>query len=162
MNNRNKSVKAKEERERKMITLLYDYKRQQENVNYELKMEDEEYYPFDVTVSVSGKVDHIVEVKVRDKYSYSQIEGWGGTFLELTKLVGITTEMAKLGIEGTKILYCSFYNDQVVTYELSPNIEDYKWEVKSLQANDYSKEVKYKHVAKLDDSMIIERKNRKK
>lgn len=111
---------------------------------------------------LSGNTSYIVEAKVRKKYTYEQIESFGGSFLEFKKLNGIinkknTTEDLR------QILYFNFFKEKVIVYKLSSNPNDYQWELKWLRKNNFSSEseMEWKFVAKMQDKDIIQIKSYK-
>lgn len=159
MSTRQESFDKKEKRERELIKLYFDYKCNTQGNCFEVEDEDEKYFPYDATIYQSGEPKYIVETKVREQYTYEQINKWGGSFLELTKLDGILKMQKERG-HNTPILYINFYKDKVVTYELPKDISQYEWELKNLQKDDHNKRPVYKHVTKLPDTTIIEVKGR--
>lgn len=104
---------------------------------------------------ISGQTEFITEVKVRKKYTSEQIESFGGSFLEFKKLSGIINYKNDNNALN-RILYFCFYKDKLNIYSISSNPNDYKWELKWLQRNDYDYECEWKHVVKLKKEDLIE------
>lgn len=160
MNAREKSFSIKEARERELLTLLYNHFNKDRENKFEVMLEVEKYFPYDATIYSKGKPHHVVEVKVRENYSYTQIEKWGGSFLEEKKLLGIIDKQKELGID-VPIFYINFYKDQVVVYKLDKQLSNYKWITQNLQADDFGGREIEKKVTKLDPSIIVYQRNRK-
>lgn len=149
------SFVTKASREEEAVKALYTYKGSLNNTNYNVVMEPDQYSAYDCVVCKQETNCITVEVKVRDKYSYKQIQSLGGLFLELKKLEGILIKQAIVG-STTPINYVNIYSDCAVIYNISSNISDHIWELENLQQNDYSKEPIYKFVTKLPESSIVE------
>ena len=145
----------KESRERFLAKHFYNHKCIKTGNCYDVVLMAEKYCPYDALISKDGVAEAMVGIKVRENYTFAQIERWGGSFLELTKLTGMLTRMATEGLK-TKIHYVNFYRDYVIVYELSTDISDYTWEMVNLQGNDYEKEPKWKLVTKLERPRIVE------
>lgn len=160
MATRQQSFNNKEARERELINLYFNHKCKSQGKCFDVQDENEMYFPYDATILQNGEVKYVVETKVREQYTYDQINSWGGSFLELTKLDGILKKQMERGV-NSPILYINFYKDKVVTYELPKDISAYKWELKNLQKDDHNKRPVYKHITRLPDSTIIEIKGRK-
>ena len=104
---------------------------------------------------ISGGTNYLTEVKVRTDYTYEQIEKFGGSFLEFTKIEGIR-QYKELNQRNDSILYFNFYKDCLVIYEVSDYLPNYDWQMKWLQKNDYDKTMIWKWVTCLRKENIIE------
>ena len=100
---------------------------------------------------LSGASESFVEVKVREQYTSTQIDNWGGAMLEFTKLSRIIEEEY-----NTPILYFNFFKDCLRIYELNMDPTMYSWELKFLQKNDFTSEKVWKFVANLELKDCIE------
>jgi len=109
---------------------------------------------------MSGNTNYIVEVKVRNKYSYEQIESFGGSFLEFKKLNGILKEKNDKSL-FEQIIYFNFYKEKLLLYSISSNPNDYEWELKWLRRDNFSDKYEWKFVTKLKKEAIIEMYNYK-
>lgn len=128
-----------------------------------------EYYPscgitdcckfcsFDGVTAVKTKVFRevryfLTEIKVRDRYSFEAIEGYGGASVEYVKASGMRDryeEQIKLGKELQGMIYVNFFSNKIAIYNLPLDKELYNWKEMKLRKNNYSNEKKIKKVADL-------------
>ena len=133
--------------------------REQQAIDYYVKIKNEivtithrinTTEPIDNIIN-SANTTYIVEIKVRTKYTSQQIRNYGGAFIEQTKLKGILKYIQKNNIVNPNVLYFNFFSDILEIYELDLNINNYNWEEKYLQKDDYDKKRINKFVACLDE-----------
>lgn len=146
----------KASKEEQMLQLFFKYKNKESNKQtYTLEFMKDSYSPYDAIILKNGKPMCIAEVKVRSQYTYDQIQSFGGSYLELLKVTGMTTKQKEETLD-LPMVYFNFYKDKAVVYNLSKDISSYEWEMKNLQKNDYDKKPIWKHVTKLNESSIKE------
>ena len=137
-------------------------KREQDAINYYITKKDNvtttqnfnQFGHFDNYIT-SGATDFLAEIKVRTDYSFEQIERFGGSFLEFTKLEGIR-QFKQLNKINDKILYFNFYKSSMVIYELDDDASNYQWQMKWLPKNDFDSTKVWKWVTCLNKKDIIE------
>jgi len=114
-----------------------------------------QYECFDSWVD-SGSTQFIAEVKVRKEYTSTQIEGWGGAYVEFTKIEGIR-QYKEYNNKTNRVLYFNYFADCLKIYELPTEPSQYQWELKWLPKDNFNKGNKInKFVAKLTDEFLIE------
>jgi len=144
------SFTSKAKREQKALIWFANSKKE----DIEIFPSPTEYSSFDAWMN-SGSTKFIVEAKVRTDYSASSIDRMGGAFFEFIKLSGIIQFKEKFG-DCNQILYFNFFKDCLRVYKISSNPQDYVWEQKYLQKDDFDKTKIWKTVCKLSSQMLIE------
>lgn len=140
-------IKAKADKEMKAM----DWYNRKETTSY--IREENEYSRFD-GVLTSGDTEYLSEIKVRKNYSNEQIQAFGGSYLEFTKLNGILNHK-NINDDYRPIVYIVFLKDRVNVYFIQSDPNYYKWELKWLQKNDFDSTHEWKMVTKLNKSEII-------
>lgn len=107
----------------------------------------EQYLAYDGVLSTIKGGDFLVEVKVRDKYTFSSIERYGGASLEAVKLNGMLKHFNEEKYSG--MYYINFFKDKIVVFYLPTSKNQYKWFSKELRSNNYSYRTKMKEIANL-------------
>jgi hypothetical protein len=101
-------------------------------------------------ILTSGNTEYLIEVKVREDYTNEAIQSYGGSFLELKKIVGIINHQND-NRDYRKILYIVFLKDCVNIYDIYPDPNEFKWELKNLPRNNFDKSLEWKMITKLKD-----------
>ena len=147
MNKKNSYINSKAEKEIKAMRWF------NKKADTSYVSQEDPYSVYD-GILTSGSTEFITEVKVREKYSYTQIESLGGDYLEWTKYNGILSRKMEEN-DNRPILYVVFLSDRVNVYQLPVQPELFQWEPKFLNNNNYDKKNKYKIVTKLTNKQII-------
>lgn len=114
----------------------------------------EQYECFDNWV-MSGNTIFLAEVKVRNEYSSTQIDNYGGAYIEFTKLEGVRRYKERNN-DNSKFLYYNFFSDCLRIYQLNTDPTQYKWEMKWLPKDNYDKTKVWKFVATVTNDQLIE------
>jgi hypothetical protein len=116
---------------------------------------DEDWFAYDNLIT-SGNTTYAVEVKVRKKYSYQEIQkDYNGQILEKKKLNRIIEQLKKDNVDFP-ILYYIFFSDRLCIYSLDSNPDNYIWTTLMFQKSNTDKTKVPKEVALLSESDIIE------
>jgi hypothetical protein len=113
-----------------------------------------EFFSYDNFI-ISANTEYVVEIKVRENYSYNAIKSFGGQILEKKKLEGIKNQL-KIDKTNCEILYFIFFKDRLCIYKLDRDINDYLWIDKLLPKDNYDKKLIWKEVTMLSESDILE------
>lgn len=133
----------------------FQFKSTQGGYSYNVEVMPDAYSRYDARVFRSDGRCAAYEVKVRDQYTYEQIQKWGGSYLEYDKIIGIINQQIQEGID-IPIYYINFYSDRVVVYHISKDMSKYKWEKKWLQESGFNKRKMEKVITKLNSDSIVE------
>lgn len=152
MNTKEQSFKEKEIREQKAMK-WYELTKELQGV-YLTTDVTEKYAPIDNWM-ISGATECLVEVKVRTQYTSTQINNWGGAYIEFNKLEGIRQHLDEMNIK-LPVYYFNFFQDCLHIYEIDLDPTMYSWSLKKLQKDDFDKGKKvYKFVAPLKKPIEI-------
>jgi hypothetical protein len=136
------------------LTALYSYKEKVTGLKHTITMEQDQHSPYDAIVCRDiGCV--VVELKIRNNYSYTQIKKYGGSFLEETKLRLVLEKQINESLD-LPVHYVVIYSDVAVIYSLNKDLSTYNWVNESLPNNGYNKELVIKKVCMLSDNYILE------
>lgn len=104
----------------------------------------------------SGSTEYLVEVKVREEYTSTQIERFGGSFFEFVKCEGVRQFKEKHG-HTHELLYFCFFNDALCIYKTTTDPTMYSWEMKLLPDDNSEKKLVWKWVTCLKKDDLIEK-----
>jgi hypothetical protein len=104
----------------------------------------------------SGTTRYLVEVKIREDYTSTEIERFGGSFFEFTKCEGVRRYKKNNGVNH-ELLYFCFYQDCLTIYNTSTDPSTYNWEMRLLPDDNNEKELVWKWVTCLNEKDIIEK-----
>lgn len=154
--NKEQHIKAKADKEDKAMEWLND------KTDTTYVREEYEFSAYD-GILTSGNTNYIIEIKIRENYSHEQIQSFGGSYLEFTKLNRIINYKND-NDDYRQILYGVFLKDRVNIYGLQPDPNYYTWELRWLPRNDFDDTKEWKMVTRLkltDIIQTIEYKNKK-
>jgi hypothetical protein len=154
--NKEQSFEQKAMREQEAMSWFSSTKKMQQIYLHQEPMY--KYAPFDNWM-LSGSTESLVEIKVRTQYTSSQIDKWGGAYVEFNKVEGIRQHLDTRNIdpETLPVYYFNFFKDCLRIYELPMDPTMYSWKLESLQKNDHNKDKKvFKFVAPLSKENLVE------
>lgn len=113
-----------------------------------------EFFSYDNFI-ISANTEYVVEIKVRENYSYNAIKSFGGQILEKKKIEGIINQL-KIDKTNSDILYFIFFKDRLCIFKLNRDLNHYMWQSKLLPKDNYDKRLIWKEVTMLSENDIIE------
>lgn len=155
MNTFDQHFTSAQEKEAFRLKGYFKFKSDYTGYSYNVELMPDAYSRYDARVFRSDGRCAAYEVKVRDQYTYDQIEKWGGSYLEYDKVQGIIDQQISERID-IPIYYINFYSDRVVIYHINKEVENYKWEKKWLQESGFNKQKVEKCVTRLSKDSIVE------
>lgn len=125
------------------------------NITIQNTIMDDEWFAYDNLIT-SGNTTYAVEVKVRSKYTYQEIQkDYNGQILEKKKLNRIIEQLKKDNVDFP-ILYYIFFSDRLCIYSLDSNPDNYIWISMMFQKSNKEKIKVPKDIALLSENDIIE------